>query len=168
HPRTNRVQGSRDVVVTGPGRAIAASGFRRSPAGRRVMTCWWWFGPFIEEAEPARELPAMAAAGIGGVEVAAVCPLSAAEADRAGGGFLSEPVVAEARRRDRGPARVALRRHPRKRLVLRRAAHRRGDRRRRLPARRRPHRRPIRAGAAHRTVHVPAERLGERALLDLG
>src|SRR5690606_5623131 len=74
----------------------------------------------------------MAAAGIGGVEVAAVCPLSAAEADRAGGGFLSEPVVAEARRRDRGPARVVFRRYSRQWLVLWRVAHRRGDRRRRL------------------------------------
>ncbi|GAA5128443.1 hypothetical protein GCM10023320_47370 [Pseudonocardia adelaidensis] len=54
------------------------------------MMRWWWFGPFVEEAELARELEAMAAAGIGGVEVASVYPLSVSEADREAGGFLSE------------------------------------------------------------------------------
>jgi len=36
---------------------------------------WWWFGPNVERAELDRELSAMAAAGIGGVEVSYVYPL---------------------------------------------------------------------------------------------
>lgn len=65
-------------------------GFAAPPPDGRVMMRWWWFGPFVEEAELARELEAMAAAGIGGVEVASVYPLSTSEADREAGGFLSE------------------------------------------------------------------------------
>ncbi|OLT08861.1 hypothetical protein BJF90_12095 [Pseudonocardia sp. CNS-004] len=66
------------------------AGFAAPPPDGRVMMRWWWFGPFVEEAELARELEAMAAAGIGGVEVAAVYPLSTSEAEREAGGFLSE------------------------------------------------------------------------------
>ncbi len=65
-------------------------GFAAPPPDSRVMMRWWWFGPFVEEAELERELEAMAAAGIGGVEVASVYPLSTSEADREAGGFLSE------------------------------------------------------------------------------
>ncbi len=39
---------------------------------------WWWFGPAVERDELDRELTAMAAAGIGGVEVAFVYPLERA------------------------------------------------------------------------------------------
>ncbi|GAB2616101.1 glycosyl hydrolase [Pseudactinotalea suaedae] len=42
------------------------------------MMRWWWFGPALERAELDRELAAMAAAGIGGVEVSFVYPLEAA------------------------------------------------------------------------------------------
>jgi hypothetical protein len=66
------------------------AGFAAPPPDGRVMMRWWWFGPFVEEAELARELEAMAAAGIGGVEVAAVYPLSTSDAEREAGGFLSE------------------------------------------------------------------------------
>jgi hypothetical protein len=74
------------------GQAVRAlrEGFAAPPPDGRVMMRWWWFGPFVEEAELARELEAMAAAGIGGVEIAFVYPLSTSEADRDGGGFLSE------------------------------------------------------------------------------
>jgi len=37
---------------------------------------WWWFGPSVDRAELDRELAVMADAGIGGVEVAYVYPLS--------------------------------------------------------------------------------------------
>jgi len=39
------------------------------------MMRWWWFGPDVERTELDRELTAMAAAGIGGVEVSYVYPL---------------------------------------------------------------------------------------------
>lgn len=44
------------------------------PEARPQMR-WWWFGPDIREADVDRQLAAMAAAGIGGVEVAFVYPL---------------------------------------------------------------------------------------------
>jgi len=74
----------------GPDVRTLRAGFAAPPPDGRVMMRWWWFGPFVEEAELARELEAMAAAGIGGVEVAYVYPLSTSDADREAGGFLSE------------------------------------------------------------------------------
>lgn len=44
------------------------------PAARPMMR-WWWFGPDLDRAELDRELEAMAAAGLGGAEVALVYPL---------------------------------------------------------------------------------------------
>jgi len=41
----------------------------------RPMMRWWWFGPDVDREEIDRELAAMAAAGIGGAEVALVHPL---------------------------------------------------------------------------------------------
>lgn len=40
------------------------------------MVRWWWFGPAVVRPELARELDAMHAAGIGGVEIAAEYPLA--------------------------------------------------------------------------------------------
>ena len=40
------------------------------------MMRWWWFGPSVSGPELDRELTAMADAGLGGVEVAYVYPLS--------------------------------------------------------------------------------------------
>lgn len=51
-------------------------GFTAPPDDSRIMMRWWWFGPFVEEAELTRELESMQRAGIGGVEVAFVYPLS--------------------------------------------------------------------------------------------
>lgn len=51
-------------------------GFRRPSADSRPMMRWWWFGPRVDRAELARELDEMLAAGLGGVEVAVVYPLS--------------------------------------------------------------------------------------------
>ncbi|WP_122943682.1 glycosyl hydrolase [Brachybacterium sp. EE-P12] len=44
------------------------------PAARPMMR-WWWFGPDLDRGEIDRELAAMAAAGLGGAEVALVYPL---------------------------------------------------------------------------------------------
>src|SRR5699024_97648 len=44
------------------------------PAARPMMR-WWWFGPDLDRGEIDRELRAMAAAGLGGAEVALVYPL---------------------------------------------------------------------------------------------
>lgn len=46
------------------------------PAEARVMMRWWWFGPSVTHQELDRELQAMKAAGIGGVEIQPVYPLA--------------------------------------------------------------------------------------------
>jgi hypothetical protein len=51
---------------------------------------WWWFGPAVTRAELNRELEAMAEAGLGGVEVAYVYPLSPATTDFGSEDFLSD------------------------------------------------------------------------------
>ena len=52
------------------------SGFGDPPADSAPMMRWWWFGPSVDRAEIDRELAVMSDAGIGGVEVAYVYPLS--------------------------------------------------------------------------------------------
>ena len=54
-------------------------GFVAPADSSRPMMRWWWFGPAVERTELDRELVAMADAGIGGVEVAFVYPLSPVE-----------------------------------------------------------------------------------------
>ncbi|MFC6160297.1 glycosyl hydrolase [Kribbella jiaozuonensis] len=49
--------------------------FRNPPPEGRPMMRWWWFGPSATRDELDRELHAMAAAGLGGVEVAFVYPM---------------------------------------------------------------------------------------------
>jgi alpha-L-rhamnosidase len=71
---------------------VLRQGFRRPPADSRPMTRWWWFGPAVERVELARELDEMRDAGIGGVEVAVVYPLSETT-DR----FLSATFLADLR-----------------------------------------------------------------------
>lgn len=51
------------------------AGWLNPPPDCRPMMRWWWFGPNVEPTELDRELSAMAAAGIGGVEVSYVYPL---------------------------------------------------------------------------------------------
>jgi hypothetical protein len=51
------------------------AGFDQPADAARVMMRWWWFGPAVYEPEIDRELAAMAAAGLGGVELAFVYPL---------------------------------------------------------------------------------------------
>src|SRR5262245_38909824 len=45
-------------------------------ADSRVMMRWWWFGPAVTHAELERELRAMKAGGIGGVEIQPVYPVA--------------------------------------------------------------------------------------------
>ena len=49
--------------------------FVTPPDDARIMMRWWWFGPSVERDEIDRELEAMAAAGLGGAEVAFVYPM---------------------------------------------------------------------------------------------
>ncbi|TCC48820.1 hypothetical protein E0H75_19810 [Kribbella capetownensis] len=53
--------------------------FRTPPAEGRPMVRWWWFGPSVERGELERQLRAMAAAGLGGAEVAFVYPMGPVE-----------------------------------------------------------------------------------------
>lgn len=59
-------------------------------AAARQMMRWWWFGPDVDRVELDRELTAMAAAGVGGVDVAFVYPLSQVTSP-----FLSDPFLAD-------------------------------------------------------------------------
>jgi hypothetical protein len=51
---------------------------------------WWWFGPSVTQAELERELTAMAEAGLGGVEVAYVYPLTPATTEFGSDAFLAD------------------------------------------------------------------------------
>ena len=61
------------------------------PAARPMMR-WWWFGPDVERDEIDRELRAMAAAGLGGAEIALVYPLRPDSPE-----YLSREVLAHVR-----------------------------------------------------------------------
>jgi hypothetical protein len=50
--------------------------FQHPPDDARIMMRWWWFGPAATKTEITRELEAMKAAGIGGVEIANLYPLA--------------------------------------------------------------------------------------------
>ena len=50
--------------------------FAHPPDDCRIMMRWWWFGPAVTKPEIERELEQMKAAGIGGVEIAALYPLA--------------------------------------------------------------------------------------------
>ena len=49
--------------------------FAHPPDDCRIVVRWWWFGPAVTKPEIQRELEQMKAAGIGGVEIAALYPL---------------------------------------------------------------------------------------------
>ena len=51
-------------------------GFLKPPPDARPIMRWWWFGPSVTKPELKRELEAMRSAGIGGVEIQPVYPLS--------------------------------------------------------------------------------------------
>src|SRR5258706_9098375 len=50
--------------------------FQHPPADSRIMMRWWWFGPAVTKPELERELRAMQAGGIGGVEIQPGYPVS--------------------------------------------------------------------------------------------
>src|ERR671913_1899744 len=81
---------------TGDGSSAAlARVFESPPDDARVMMRWWWFGPAVTAEGLDRDLEAMKAAGIGGVEVQPVYPLAlddAAPATRTRP-FLSGPFL---------------------------------------------------------------------------
>ena len=50
-------------------------GFEDPPGNARIMMRWWWFGSAVSKPELERELRAMKAGGVGGVEVQPVYPV---------------------------------------------------------------------------------------------
>ncbi len=50
--------------------------FAHPPDDSRLMMRWWWFGPAVTKPEISKELQEMKTAGIGGVEIATLYPLS--------------------------------------------------------------------------------------------
>src|SRR5215212_1784716 len=66
------------------------SGFADPPRTALPLMRWWWFGPSVSRPELHRELTAMAAAGLGGVEVAYVYPLSTATTEFGSDGFRAD------------------------------------------------------------------------------
>ncbi|MGA8593182.1 MAG: glycosyl hydrolase [Bryobacteraceae bacterium] len=68
-------------------------GFENPPDDARIMMRWWWFGPAVEKPELERELRAMKAADIGGVEIQPVYPL---ELDDLQTGFRNTPYLSDA------------------------------------------------------------------------
>ncbi|MDQ6788365.1 MAG: glycoside hydrolase [Acidobacteriota bacterium] len=66
--------------------------FQTPPDDARIMMRWWWFGPAITKPELERELQAMKAGGIGGVEVQPVYPL---ELDDTQAGIKNLPYLSD-------------------------------------------------------------------------
>ena len=91
------------------------------------MMRWWWFGPAVTHDELAKELDQMHSAGIGGVEIQPVYPLSVDDPAKGiknlpylSPGFLDAVTFAN----QKGPVPRHARGHnPRQRLALRRPAH---------------------------------------------
>ncbi|MFG1817610.1 glycosyl hydrolase [Kribbella sp. NPDC049174] len=76
--------------------------FRTPPVEGRPMMRWWWFGPSVDRRELDRQLKAMAAAGLGGVEVAFVYPMSSVDAPFGSDKFLQDVGFAARTARDLG------------------------------------------------------------------
>jgi hypothetical protein len=72
--------------------AAMRAGFAAPPDDARPMMRWWWFGPAVEKPELARELRAMKAGGIGGVEIQ---PVYAMELDDTAKGFRNLPFLSK-------------------------------------------------------------------------
>ena len=78
------------------------AGWRDPSPDSRPMMRWWWFGPDVERGELDRELSAMAAAGVGGVEVSYVYPLGLDSPDLLSRTFLDHLRYAAGRARELG------------------------------------------------------------------
>src|ERR1700722_9981135 len=72
--------------------AAIRAGFATPPDDSKPMMRWWWFGPAVEKTELARELRAMKAGGIGGVEIQ---PVYALELDDPSRNFRNLPFLSE-------------------------------------------------------------------------
>src|ERR1700722_11279983 len=72
--------------------AALRAGFATPPEDSKPMMRWWWFGPAVEKAELARELRAMKAGGIGGVEIQ---PVYALELDDRSRNFRNLPFLSK-------------------------------------------------------------------------
>ncbi|MGN6198438.1 glycosyl hydrolase [Humibacter sp.] len=66
------------------------AGFAAPAPEARPMMRWWWFGPDVERTDIVRQLKAVADAGLGGVEVAYVYPLSTVEHPFGSAEFLND------------------------------------------------------------------------------
>src|SRR4051812_14592005 len=60
----------------------AARAFANPPDDSRIMMRWWWFGPAVTHAGLERDLRAMKEAGLGGVEIQPVYPVTLDDAGR--------------------------------------------------------------------------------------
>ena len=78
------------------------TGFADPPRDAAPMMRWWWFGPSVTRPELDRELTAMAAAGLGGVEVAFVYPLGEATTTFGSAELLADLRFAAERARELG------------------------------------------------------------------
>ncbi len=78
--------------VSGDSLTAIRSGFATPPMDARPMMRWWWFGPAVEKNELAREMRAMKAGGIGGVEVQ---PVYALDVDDPQKGFRNLPFLSK-------------------------------------------------------------------------
>src|ERR1700691_207702 len=69
---------SAEVTTTDQSDSVSAlrQSFIAPPDDSRIMVRWWWFGPSVTRDELERELRAMKAGGIGGVEAQPVYPLA--------------------------------------------------------------------------------------------
>ncbi len=72
--------------------AAMRAGFATPPDDARPMMRWWWFGPAVDKVELARELRAMRAGGIGGVEIQ---PVYALELDNPAENFRNLPYLSK-------------------------------------------------------------------------
>jgi alpha-L-rhamnosidase len=82
------------VKASGQADSVAAvrAGFISPPDDSKPMMRWWWFGPAVEKNELARELRAMKAGGIGGVELQ---PVYALELDDPSTNFRNLPFLSK-------------------------------------------------------------------------
>jgi hypothetical protein len=72
--------------------AAIRAGFAAPPEDSKPMMRWWWFGPAVEKPELARELRAMKAGGIGGVEIQ---PVYALDLDDPANNFRNLPYLSK-------------------------------------------------------------------------
>ena len=95
----------------GEATAALARVFASPPDDARVMMRWWWFGPAVTPDGLDRDLAAMKAAGLGGVEVQPVYPLTLDDIDPATHAkpFLSPPFLASLAHARATAARLGLR-----------------------------------------------------------